>query len=301
MWFKSAQFYTLDYTPLQDLFADDARLDAALASVSFRPCAAQEAVTAGFAPILEGHEAYTVAAAGGYFVKMVEENKLLPASVVKRELHQQAVRRAAEIGQPLTPPELDALKESVVSMLLSQAFAVRREYLLWLRPSIGALAVEAHGKRADRAVALLRQAFTTCEALPLAPQTPVSETLTRWVQTEELPPDWALGTDATLKATAGDGGVIRASREDLTAAEFTGLITAGKLVTELQLLYRDALSLVLSADLSLKRMRAQDQYLERELPSSRDDPAADAQAGLLVQDPLLTGLFTCIKEIFKCA
>ena len=65
--------------------------------------------------------------------------------------------------------------------------------------------------------------------------------------------------------------------------------------------FDDSLILVLCSDLSCKRLKPTDQYLERNLPEKSDDAIADMQAHLVLQGELLQNLGKTILETFNCA
>ena len=303
MWFKNARIYSIELPDeLKQLLKNEEELQHAIADKAFRPCMAQEVATLGFAPIFgKNSEAYTFSNAGNYFFKIVEENKLLPASVIKNELEAEIENKESELKRELRKNEKQALKTAITNKLLAQAFASRRELLIYLNVDKGFVAVSASSaKRCERALAMLREAFTTFPAKCFQPRCVIEDRMTSWILNTELPKSFVLGNDATLKSTDDEGGTVKVSKEDLSSEEIAVHLNAGKVVTDLQLIYDDTLILVLASDLSLKRMRPEDQYLEKNLPEKSEDAISDMAAHLCLQGDVLTNLISTITEIFDC-
>ncbi len=302
MWFKNARFYTVNFSELNAIFNDEKQLCDAIESASFRPCTAQEISTIGFVPLFGGDTSYHFSCGQNHFFKLQEETKLLPSSVVNNQLSELVSQKELELKRQLRKNERDALKSAVINQLLSRAFATRRELLIWANPQHGLCAVSASSaKRSEKGLAMMREAFSTFPAKLLEPHCLVEDRLSAWLRDGKPAPIFSLGSDTTLKSVDDDGGTVRISREDLTSEEISVHLNAGKVVTELQLTFDDSLMLVLCSDLSCKRMKPTDQYLERSLPEKSDDAIADMQAHLVLQGEILEKLGTQILETFNCA
>lgn len=301
MWFKNARLYNGDFSDLKDIFRDDAEIEDAVKAVPFRPCQGGEKASAGFAPLFADTGAYSFKTNGGVFLRVLEETKLLPSSVVMTQLNEIIAKKESELGREVRKNEREALKTALVNQLLERAFPVRRDMLVYIHPELGICAVSvSSAKRAETAIALVRQAFTTFPAKVPQPRCAAEDRITSWVSEGPVPEYFELGADTVLKSSDENGGVIRASREDLTSEEITVHIKAGKLMTELALTYKDEVFFVLGADLSLKRIKPLDQYLERALPEKTDDRVADQQAHLVLQGALLDELVPYIFKLFDC-
>ncbi|MCR5085332.1 MAG: recombination-associated protein RdgC [Succinivibrionaceae bacterium] len=301
MWLKNARIYTLSLEgPLLGTIADQQALEAAIAATPFHPCQAQEISTIGFAPLFGPDGAYTFTNGADHFCLLQEETKLLPASVLRDELEAEILRQQRDLGRELRKTEREALKTAMQNRLLERAFAVRRTTLVWFNHEAKAAAVGASSaKRAERGVATLRQAFGgTFPAAAMQPRCAVEDRITSWITEGSLPGCFTLGTDATLRSSDEDGGTIRAAKEDLSSEEIAAHLKAGKEFSEIQLTYDDSLSLVLTSDLALKRIKPTDQYLERNLPGKIEDRNADLQSNLIIEGALLSSLYQRLCEIF---
>ncbi len=302
MWFKNARIYNVDLSEIIEIFKDEQRLDEALRQAAFTPCTAQMVASCGFVPLYGADTPFCYRQGPHCFCLMQEENKLLPASVIKNELETQVRQREQELNRKINHDERNAMKTAVQNQLLSRAFTTRRSYLVYINPESRLCAVSASSpKRAEAVLAMLREALGTFPARILQPRCVVEDRLTAWISTpSELPERFELGTDTVLKSPADEGGVIRASKEDLTSEEIALHIQSGKVSTEVQVIYNEALSLVLTSDLSFKRLKPLDLYLERTLPEQTDDEIANLQGQLVLQGELLNELGLAVMEIFDC-
>ncbi len=301
MWFKNARLYTVDLSELGDAIRDEIQFEDALSACPFKPVSGNDISSIGFAPLFGNNTTFSFKTGGGYFCRLIEETKLLPASVIRTELDNLILQKEAELQRELRKNEKEALKTAITGKLLSQAFATRRDILAYVQPDKKFLVVSASSaKRAEKVVAMLREAFVSFPAKVLQPRCAVEDRLTSWISKGEIPQGFSLGTDVVLKSTDDEGGVVRVSREDLSSEEIMVHIEAGKVVNELQLLYTDALSLVLTSDLALKRVKPTDLYLEKNLPEKADDQVANLQSHLVLQGALLDEIVERILEIFDC-
>lgn len=303
MWFKNARVYKVDLDQsLKDIFNNPEQLEASIQSARFKPVAAQEMQSAGFAPVFgRKTEAYTFSSNHNHFFKIIEENKILPASIVAEALLDEVEARESELNRPLTKAEKTSLKTALTQKMLARAFSSRKELFLMVNSQFNfAIIAASSAKRAENACALLRQALGSFPSKPYQPRCVVEERLTSFVTECTLPEGFTLGNDTVLKSNTDEGGTVRISKEELTTDEVTTHIKAGKLITDLQLSFDNSVSFVLANDLSLKRISLTDQYLEKNLPQKTDDKVADMQGFLLVQADVFTSLVAALVKVFDC-
>ncbi len=304
MWFKNAQIYGLKLTPEQlAILRDDTKFEEIISAKAFRPCMAQELSTIGFAPLF-GRDTPAMSFSYGphHFLRLLEETKLLPASVIKVALEDEIAKKESALGRELHKNEIQTLKTAITGQLLERAFSSQRDMLVYINTEKNfALVSVSSAKRAERAIAMLREAFGgSFPAKHYQPRCVVEDRMTAWVGRDELPTVFALGCDAILKSIDDVGTTVRMSKEDLRSEEVLGHINAGKMITELQLVFEDSASLVLTSDLVLKRIRPEDQYLEQNLPEKTDDAIADMQSVLLVQADVFERLVSTLVTTFEC-
>ena len=256
MWFKNLCLYQFE----QPFTLTPEQLDEKLAQDSFNPCGRLEMGSAGWVPPVGEEGAPLVFTAGGYLmVCLKEQNKLLPASVIRETLAERVSEREEQDGRKLRKKEKDRLKDEVVVDLLPRAFARSKRGYAYIDPQGGWLVADAASwRQAEELTERLRSALGT---LPIAPpklDTAPQSIMTDWLYHERLPSDFALGDECVLTDPQVEGSEIRCKRQDLGAGEIKNHIKAGKRVQRLALKWQDRLVCSVEADLGVKRLRFSD-------------------------------------------
>ncbi len=282
MWFRNLLPYRLREGVAYDAEAAEARL----AALAFTPCGSLEMHRSGFVPPLGPEAPLVHAAAGSLLLCLQQEEKLLPAAVIREALEQRVQEREAAEGRKVRKRERDRLREEVVVDLLPRAFSRHKRTWGYIDTEAGFLVVDAGSeKQAEHFVEQLREAWGD---LPLAPpetQMGPGTVMTRWLAQQEHPGDVELGEEAVLEDPNAEGCEVRVKRQDLTAGEIRAHIDAGKRVRRLALTYADRVSGVLDTDLGLRRLRFGD--VVREQAGDRD---AETEAEQLDADFALMAL-----------
>lgn len=303
MWFKNARIYTVELDEnTKQLFANEGTFEERIAIERFKPMGAQESSAFGFSPVFGANtEAFSFVHDHNYLLRFTEERKLCPAEIVKQAFADELQSKEQELNRTLTHAEKSALKTAVINKMMERAFVSRRELFMWVNTRYGFAAVStSSAKRAEQAIMALRKALGSFPAKPFQPRCVVEDRLTSFITNGELPESLTLGSDAVLKATDDSGSTVRISKDDLTTDEVLSLIKAGKVVTELQLNFNHCAKLVLSAELVLKRVSLDDQFLEKNMPQTTGDPVADMQANVILESDVLTNLLGQIAKTFDC-
>lgn len=303
MWFKNARIYKLDLDQnLKSIFNNPEVMEAAMQKARFRPVGAMEMQSAGFAPVFGRHtEAYSYSFEHNHFFKIVEENKLLPSSIINQAFLDEVDSKEEELGRPLTKAEKQTLKTALTQKMVAQAFSSKKELFMLVNSQFNyAIVAASSAKRAENACALMRQALGSFPAKSYQPRCVVEERLTSFVTEHQLPEGFSLGRDTVLKSNDDDGGTVRISKEELTTDEVTNHIKAGKLITDLQLNFDNSVNFVLSQDLGIKRISLEDQYLEKNLPQKTDDAIADMQGVFIIQADMFSKLVASLIKAFDC-
>ncbi|NPC99438.1 recombination-associated protein RdgC [Brenneria sp. hezel4-2-4] len=286
--FKNALIYRLS----REL--DWADLEQKLTAFAFTPCGSNDwAKTGWVSPIDPLLDVLAHQANGQILLTLQREEKILPAPVIKKALQDKIDKLEAEQRRSLKKTEKDALKDEVIQTLLPRAFSKYHITNIWINAGAGLIVVDAaSGKKAEDALALLRKSLGSLPVVPLTLETPIELTLTEWVRNGAAPVGFALQDEAELKGVLEEGGVLRSKHQDLTADEITNHIRAGKLVTKLELEWRERISFVLGDDGSLKKLKFADVLLDQN--ADAEDVAARFDADFV----LLTGeLAALIREL----
>ncbi|AWK13428.1 recombination-associated protein RdgC [Candidatus Fukatsuia symbiotica] len=252
-WFKNLMIYRLK----QQTSLPAEQMEKQLSNFSFIPCSSQDITKMGWiSPMGTRSNALVHHARGQIFICAAREEKIIPSTVVKRELKTKIDHFETEKQRKIKKTEKESLKDEVLHGLLPRAFSRFDQTLLWIDTINNLIMVNtASAKRAEDILALLRKSLGSLPVVPLTLKNPVELTLTEWVRSENLPANFTLMYEAELKASGEDGGLIRCKQQDLASNEIAAHIEAGKRVTKLALNWREKIQFVLGNDGSLKRLK----------------------------------------------
>ena len=253
MWFKNLVLYRLDLD--FELTAEE--LAERIAGAAFKPCGGLDPFSLGFGPPLgRGTRALVHAAAGHLLVCVRREERLLPPAVVRETVEERIAAIEENEGRPVRGRARRALRDEVIFELLPKAFTRSRHTFAYLSPAEGWLVVDASSpRRAEELVGLLARSCPGLGIGPYGTQAPVGTELTRWIAERSPPAGFTVLDDCELRDPADQGSVVRCVRQDLTGAEIRAHLDAHKLVQRLALGFEDRLSLILAADLTVRRLR----------------------------------------------
>jgi recombination associated protein RdgC len=277
--------------PLQDLDS----IEVKLAEQGFKPCNSQQLESLGWAVPAPQFDELVYEAHGAYALALKRQQRLLPSSVVNEYLAEEIATFVEREGHKPARAQRQQLKEDLIQKLLPQAFMRTQMFPLLILPKEGLLLVLAAAtKTGDLVTSQLRSALGT---LPVAlPQTaqPVGAVMTRWLlDPTTLPQDFALGDEVELKDPEEES-IARCRKQDLLGDEVSTHIEAGKQVTKLSLVWREQISFVLEADMTIKRIRPL-------LEDGDDTPHFETAGELFAHEFAVscTWLVPFLRDVFK--
>ena len=248
MWFRNLHVFRLRASA--DLSMET--IEEQLAKMPLQPCSSALPTSLGWvAPRTAGGLIHAVNRQ--WLITLGIEQKLLPSSVVKQEVKDQAQRIEAKEGRHVGRRELRDLQEAVVQQLLPRAFVRRRTTSCWIDPINGWLVIDAAAPaKADELLELLHKTVDGLSIVPLKlTQSPLSA-MTGWVAEGAAPAGFTIDQDMELRSA--ENAVVRYAKHPLDGDEIPKHIIAGKMVTRLGMTWGDKVSFVLDDKLQLKRL-----------------------------------------------
>ncbi|MDY5778717.1 MAG: recombination-associated protein RdgC [Succinivibrionaceae bacterium] len=290
MWFKNIKLFRLEETFNHSI--DE--LERMLETHKFVPCKGQDIERMGWTDVLgKGSDALVHKIGDDLFFRCKIEKKMLPASVINDELAEKEENFELEHGRTLKKKEKSELKEQIITNLLPRAFSLFKETWIWINTKDNFLVVNAGSdKVSDDVISLLRKSLGSLPVQPFAFNKEITEVLTSWIQNGEAPQGFEIGSETELRDLEGDGAVIRAKKQDLSADEITVHIKAGKVVTSLALTVNDDISFVIDENFNLKRIKLSDTLIDENIT-----PDLDAHAQLDADLALMAGEYTKLLPI----
>lgn len=293
MWFKQVSFYPLNRQALPDAGVLADKLQAA----AFAPPTGLEWFGEGFAPPQPFSPEPVFAADFTWSAALKKSEKVLPAGVIRELLDEKVAEIQAAEARSVGRKEKQELKERITDELLPRAFVRSSRTRILCDTRSGLLLVDsASANRAEHALSKLREALGGLEARLPHTQTSPQALMSDWLLKGEADGAFVLDDSCELKGTGDVVPVLKASRQDLTAAEIVQHLKSGKQATRLGLIWRDRIAFVLDQDLSLKRIRYLD-VLQEEAEGHGDDAESLAFATQII---MAQSLSTLIQELVQC-
>lgn len=261
MWFSSLQLYRLT----KPFTLSPEALEEQLAASAFRACGSLQPASYGWVAPLGRHSEQLVHTANGHIMICArKEEKILPSSVVRDFLNEKVQAIEEVQARPVRRKEREALKEEVMQDLLPKAFTRSTLTYAYISPRDNLIVVDASSaKKAEELVSYLRRCIGSLPAQPPVVRSAPAAVMTQWLNGIEVPVDMVINDECELRDPADEGGIVRCKRQDLASDEIQAHLTAGKQVVRLAISWADHLSCLISDDLSIKRLRFEDEILEQ--------------------------------------
>ncbi len=253
MWFRNLYLFEFDAA-----FTYDAQqMSNALASKIIMDCPASQRESVGWSsPFGRDSELMVLASQGNILLRMARQERLLPASVLKDHLMERVEKIETRENRKIGTRERRGLREELEFELLPKAFTKRSHLDAWIDSANSRLIINTcSAPRAENFAKLLRN---TLGSLPIVlPETDTSPvtTMTQWMRNGRPPEPFEFGQDCCLKTLNEQNGTVTFKRHDLSGNELRSNLEAGKLVTQLELVWNDKVRFILTENLNFKRLR----------------------------------------------
>lgn len=213
------------------------------------------------------------------FITLGEERKLLPGSVLQRELTKRLDHIRETEGRGTSGRERRRLRDEILTTLLPQAFVQARRLRGFLDVAGGWAVIDTSSrKQAETYVTRIREALGSFPAVPVNAECSPRALMTAWVDGEPLPEGFALGDRAELRDPVDGGARVTLRDQELGAEEVLEHLKGGKQVFALELVFEGRLSFVLGDDLVLRKLRFLEAATEALEHGERDTQRAEFDA-----------------------
>jgi len=228
---------------------------------------------------------------GYILVATKKEERILPASVIKKELDSKIGLIEQRDARKVFKKEKDQLKDEVIASLLPRAFIKEQYTHAIINPMEGLIIVDASSSsKAEALLSLLREVLETLPIKPIAVKNPPALTLTDWVREQSAARNFFLREECVLKDCHEQGGFISCKKQDLTTEEVRSHIYSGMQVTKLALDWLDKVLFVLDEKLALRNIKFTDMLLEQADKDGGEDVFSQFDASFLIMASELSNL-----------
>jgi recombination associated protein RdgC len=292
MWFKNLRIYRLT----KDIDISPETLEEALAEQSFSPCANMDFSRYGWVPPLgKDSEQYTHSAGGYVMICARKQEKILPPAAVNEVVEEKVQDFEQEQTRPIYRKEKRTIKEDVIHSLLPRALT--RSYLVYayFDPKHKMLIIDsASSNKAEEFMDHLRATLGSLPVVPLKCHGDAANIMTHWLQ-DTAPKTFELDNECELQNPRESKNVVRCKNQELESTEVLSHLKAGKRVTQLAMIWRDAIRFVLSDDFAIKRVRFEE-IIQEQAEGEADDRATQFDQDFAV---MVLQLHEFIKELLE--
>lgn len=260
MFFKNLCLFRLpdDWNPVA------AELEAALEARPLKPCGHFDMSTRGWLPV--GPTARLLHTVGRHqLIALGVEQKLLPGSIIRQEVADRAVHKAAEQGFPVGRRQMRDLRLQVTEELRARALVKRRVTHAWIDLDNGWFIIDAAGiARAEEVVETLRDTLGSFAVVPVdAPRSPQAA-MSAWLSLGQVGHPFNIDDELELKAADLSGATIRYAKHPFDTAQVRRHIGAGFVPSRLGITWNARVAFLLNDKFQIKRV----QFLELEKESA---------------------------------
>lgn len=250
MFFRNLKLYRLESS-----FPDAALLAEKLAAHPLQPCGGLDAQSFGWIPPRGIAGEYVVSVNGHLLISLGIERKILPGTVVRREVDKRVKKIEEEQARKLGRKEKRDITDQVTSELLPNALSKPDRLDVWVDAGGRWLGVNSTSAgRIDEFVSMFIKSVGAAAFAPPETTTPAHKAMTAWLLAGEVPGSFTIDQDCELQEVSEQKATVRFMRHNLDAGAIREHIESGKRVTKLALTWNDRISFVLNEDMSIKRL-----------------------------------------------
>ena len=235
--------------------------------------------------------------AAGVVFCLGKEERILPKSVIQRQVKERVQALETTRGFPVKRAERAQIAEDIEFELLPKAFCLQKKLFALLDTQHQWLFINSSSpNQASQLLSLFRKQFPDLQLEPLSFPANLSQCFTDWLHTpQHLPAGFELASDCLL--VSEDDEKTRFNCKGGALPEIQSLISQGYHAAEISLIWNERIKFTLTDNLSFKRLKCLD-YLQDEIHAIADLDGEEHQldAKLLLLSAELTSLITAIQS-----
>jgi len=269
-----------------------------LEELAFIPCMPSMPTSAGWVPPVEDNDAPLVRAMNNHVAICLQvEEKILPATVIRKELNEMIKQVETSENRKLRQKEKMDLKDQVVMTMLPRAFSKLTKVYGYIDNTNHWLVLgTANGKLTEKFISLFKKSVTDDVFAPQVVK-PAS-IMTSWLKTQNYPSSFAIEDACVLQDPKQEGRIVRCQQQDLFATSIQALIKDGCEVNQLALSWHDRVNFVLANDFSLRSIQLQDELISQVKELEAETPQQQFDADFLIMSGTYAGLLNDLLGVF---
>jgi recombination associated protein RdgC len=293
MWFSSAKITEYKFDKAVDI-------EPSLAEASLKPCPPHARFIYGWLPVSEG--CYAQEVAGVTLICMGKEERILPRSVINRELEERVEAEEARLQRDLKRSEKKQMAEEIEFELLPKAFCLQKRTFAILDSVSNHLIINTSSQtQAEQFTSFLRKSIPDIHIEPLQYGENLAARFSEWItHPSSIPASFQLASDCLLFSPDNEKKKFSCKGYELPADEVLSLLTQGLSTAEISVQWNERIQLTLTQDFTLKRIKCLDYLVEEfsDLKQEEEDQQRDAALVLLAGE-LRSMINDLLKHLMK--
>lgn len=253
MFFKNARIFRIK----SDLPLSFDIVETKLSKRTFTPCGAIEWLRSGWVPPTGiNYSPLVHSVHGQWLVTLLTEEKILPASVIKKQLDERVAALHEAQGHAPGKRAIKELKLKVIDELLPKAFTRLRPTHAWIDPRNGWVVVDSSSDtKAEALISVLIQSLDNLPMTKLITRLTPTGSMKTCLEHGEGPVEFTIDRDCELKGVGNDGEPsVKFTHHALDGEDVRIHLENGKLPTKLGMTWNDRVSFVLTNKLGLNKL-----------------------------------------------
>lgn len=276
MWFTSAKLVTYKFDKSVDI-------EASLAEAALKPCPPHARFIYGWLPVSE--DCFAQEVAGVTLICMGKEERILPRSVINRELEERVNAQETQLQRDLKRSEKKQMAEEIEFELLPKAFCLQKRTFAILDSVSNQLIINTSSQtQVDQFTSFLRKTIPDIHIEPLQYGENLSYRFSEWITNpSSIPPSIQLASDCVLFSPDNEKKKFNCKGYELPADEVLSLLSQGLSTAEIAVQWNERVLFTVTQDFTLKRIKCLDYLVEEfsNLKQEEEDQQRDAALVLL--------------------
>lgn len=233
-----------------------------LAEAALKTCPPHARLTQGWLPIYD--DCFAQEVAGATLICMGKEERILPRSVIKRELEERVNAQETELQRQLKRTEKSQMAEEIEFELLPKAFCLqKRMYAILDSVSNHLIINTSSDTQASQLTALLRKSLPGIQIELLNHSDHLANRFSEWISNKSsIPANFELASDCLLFSPDNEKKHVNCKGYELPADEVLSLLNQGLLPSEISMKWNERIQFTLTNDLTVKRIKCLDYLLD---------------------------------------
>ena len=292
MWFNNALIFNYEFDKSIDI-------NALLAEAALKPCPPHARFIYGWLPVAD--ESFAQEVAGTTLICMGKEERVLPRSVIHRELEERVSSQEAQLLRALKRTEKSQMAEEIEFELLPKAFCLQKRMYAMLDSVSNHLIINAASQtQAAQLTSFLRKSIPGLRIEPLQYGDNLSARFSEWISNPAaIPASFQLASDCLLFSPDDEKKRFTCKGYELPADEILSLLTQGLIPAEVSVQWNERIQFTLTQDFSIKRIKCMDYLIEEfsEFKQLEDDAQQRDAALVLLSGELRAMVADLLKHL----